>query len=166
MNKLMDTIQVDRTHDWEVRHLCYDCEFVIRYREAASNVGNLGVADQPATTARARFGQNCNTPAGVRSPESGLGRIVIYQIAVGKPRDLTSKESKYLASLVERMDKACQQRKETVYKRAVDCLLGLMVPRYDTLLELNRYRAWSLVPMDLRQLVEDLDSIFTNGAPF
>ena len=151
MSKLMDAIQVDTIHDWEVRHLCESCEHMEVYRLPAGEIVNLGVSTAP----RARICQSCNAVAGTGT--LGTGRI--YEIAIGKPRALTPGESKRLARAIDQMDEACKNGYEKRFLRSVDRLLGLFVQRYEYM-GLSYSRAYQLVPKDLRQLIDDLDTVY------
>ncbi len=151
MSKLMDTVQVDTIHDWEVRHLCDGCEHTTRFLQPDNQVVNLGVSG----SVRGMYCQNCKTAVGDRSLATGR----IYEIAIGKPRRLTTSESKRLKRAVDQLDEACRNGYQTRFLRSIDRLLGLFVQRYQYM-GLEYQRAYLLVPKDLRQLIDDLDTVY------
>ena len=151
MDKLMDAIQVDTIHDWEVRHLCDSCEYTTRFQQPKKQVVNLGVSTAP----RARICQNCNTPAGDRRLATGR----IYEVAIGTPRAMTPGERKRLDKAIDQIDNACQKRWEKRFLNGIDRLTGLFVHRY-AYMGLTPSRAYRLVPKDLRQLIDDLDNAY------
>lgn len=150
MGTLLDTVQVDTIHDWEVRHLCSDCEHMAIYRQPAAKVVNLGVSTAP----RARICQNCNKPAG-----TSLATRRINEIAIGTPRALTPNESARLELAIDQIDLACQNGHEKRFLRGIDRLLGLFVERYD-FKGLTHSRAYRLMPKDIRQMIDDLDTAY------
>lgn len=156
MNKLIDTIQVDTIYDWEVRHLCMDCEHIEVYRLPAMEIVNLGISTAP----RARICQNCNRSAGyIRTGSQNMATRRINEVAIGKPRALTPNEVARLELALERIDLSCQRAMPKRFLGGIDRLVGLFVHRFE-FMGLTFPRAYQLVPKDLRQLIEDLDTVY------
>lgn len=157
-DRLIDTIQVEQIHDWEVRYLCMDCEHMEVYRLPAMEIVNLGVSTAP----RARICQNCNRPAGyIRTGSQHMATRRINEIAIGTPRALTPNESARLELAIEMIDAACIKSFEKRFLRGIDRLVGLFVERFE-FKGLTFTRAYQLVPKDLKQMIDDLDTVYFN----
>ncbi|KKK86868.1 hypothetical protein LCGC14_2758900, partial [marine sediment metagenome] len=70
-------------------------------------------------------------------------------------------EAARLELAVEQIDLACQKGFEKRFLHGIDRLVGVFVYRYE-FKGLTPVRAYRLVPNDLRQMIDDLDTVYFN----